>query len=88
MLRITVIDDSGNRRIVKSEGRLVGQWVEEFRHTCEGVLAAHLAPALDLGDVLFVDDAGLLALHDLIARGATIHRCSPFVAEQLRGVKS
>ena len=85
MLRITVTEGLATTRIVKLEGRLVGQWIDELRRTCDALLLGRVAPALDLTDVLFVEDAGLIALRDLLARGATIDRCSPFIAEQLRG---
>ena len=85
MLRITVIDGAGPERTVKLEGRLVGLWIDELTRACNALLSAHVLPSFDLTDVLFIDDPGLVALRHLLTRGATINRCSPFVAEQLRG---
>ena len=85
MLRITVQERSENTRTVKVEGRLAGQSNDEFQRVCDDLLTARCTLTFDLTDVLFADDAGVRTLHNLVARGATIDHCSPFITEQLRG---
>jgi ABC-type transporter Mla MlaB component len=41
---------------------------------------------LDLAGVTFVDAAGVALFRELVAEGALVTSCSPFIAEQLRGV--
>ena len=72
MLKIT---RSGDR--LKIEGRLAGEFVEEF------VRNAASNDRLDLGDLDFVDHDGLKALRETIAAGAKILEASPFVRAQL-----
>lgn len=84
MLRITIDDGTQSGRTVRLEGRLVGPWVGELESLCLELLAdGRAAPALDLGDVLFVDGEGLRLLSELSARGVHLSRCPPLVAEQL-----
>ena len=72
MLKIT---RSGDR--LKVEGRLAGEFVQEFvRNAAEG-------DQLDLADLDFIDHEGLEALRQTIARGARILEASPFVRAQL-----
>lgn len=72
MLKIT---RSGDR--LKLEGRLAGEFVEEFvRNTGRN-------DQLDLTDLDFVDHEGVRALRRAIGAGASILEASPFVRAQL-----
>ena len=72
MLKIT---RAGDR--LKVEGRLAGEFVEEF------VRNAAATDQLDLGDLDFVDQDGLKALTQMIEQGARLLEASPFVRAQL-----
>lgn len=72
MIKIT---RSGDR--LKVEGRLAGEFVEEF------VRSAVATDHLDLGDLDFVDHDGLKALIEVIEKGAKLSEASPFVRAQL-----
>jgi hypothetical protein len=72
MLKIT---RSGDR--LKLEGRLAGEFVEEF------VRNAGRNDQLDLMDLDFVDHDGIAALREAISAGAGVLEASPFVRIQL-----
>jgi hypothetical protein len=72
MLKITRFGDR-----LKVEGRLAGEFVEEF------VRNAATSDQLDLADLDFVDHDGLKALRQAIAAGAMILAAAPFVRAQL-----
>jgi anti-anti-sigma regulatory factor len=87
MLRITRIDTE-DRSIVllRLEGHIRGQWVDELRRACDDVRTDGRQLVLDLSDVLFIDPRGVELFQDLSARAAQFTNCSPFVAEQLKEV--
>ncbi len=84
MLRITRLNLRGNIRL-KLEGKLSGEWVEEFRHAYEREIQLAARPELDLSDVTFVDRAGAALLGKLRAEGTQIPLCSHFISELLHG---
>lgn len=84
MLKIEPVETTGGRVTLKLAGRVIGPWVEELRRSCESVLARHATLVLDLGEVSFVDLAGVTLLLGLVDRHVRLAGCSRFVAEQLR----
>jgi hypothetical protein len=90
MLKISCIDpDDRGRILLRLEGDVRGEWVDELRRACHtpvanGDEARQLV--LDLRDVLFIDTRGVLLFQELHARYAEFINCSAFVAEQLKGV--
>jgi anti-anti-sigma regulatory factor len=86
MLRIsrTMIEPT---TVLKLEGQVRGQWVEELSRACAEALAGgHGNLALDLADVSFIDADGLELFRDLASRDVAFHNCSLFAAEQLKTV--
>jgi len=89
MLRITVVESSGEAVSLRVEGRVTDRWVEELRRSCEvHALYDGIRLTLDLADVSFIDAAGIELLKELRSRFVTLLSPSPFVAEQLKGVAS
>jgi ABC-type transporter Mla MlaB component len=86
MLMIAIREVSDRRATLALAGDVVGAWVEELRGACDRFLATGAALGLDLGEVGFIDRAGLALFRELHARGVRVRRCSPFVAEQLRDI--
>jgi len=90
MLRISSTEsEDGGRILLRLEGDVRGQWVEELRRACDDAVAARdcgVRIVLDLRDVRFIDASGVLLFRQLRARAAAFTNCSPFVAEQLKGV--
>ncbi len=87
MLRITVVESSSESARLRVEGRLVGRWVEELRRSCDvHALNAGIRLTLDLGDVSFVDGAGIDLLKQLHSCRVTFLGPSLFVAEQLKNM--
>ncbi len=83
MLRTTsVINDEATT--LRLEGKLCGPWVEEVQNCFDQAAGQTRVVHLDLGRVLFVDDAGASLLRRLLACGATVVACSSYVAELLR----
>ena len=80
---------SEDRILLRLEGDVRGEWVDELRRACDTPAAnGHAAPRLvvDLRDVLFIDARGVLFFRELHARSAEFVHCSAFVAEQLKEV--
>ena len=84
MLKIS--EDKQTKRAVtlRIEGRVVGPWVGELRKACEPLLSDGSKLVLDLTDVSFVEESGLLLLASLQTRGVKLLNPTPFVEEQLK----
>jgi anti-anti-sigma regulatory factor len=88
MLRITVVESSGEAARLRVEGRVTDGWVEELRKTCDlQGLGDGIRLTLDLADVAFVDAAGIELLKELRSR-VTLLNPSSLVAEQLKDAAS
>jgi anti-anti-sigma regulatory factor len=87
MLRITPIE-SGNRVVLRLEGRVSGPWVGELSEACEKALGNGEAPVLNLAEVSFLDAAGVDLLTRLQTRGVEVVDCSMFVREQLKAARA
>jgi anti-anti-sigma regulatory factor len=91
MLRITCTESGDHDCVLlRLEGDVRGQWVDELRRACDEAIPASDRDArqlvLDLRDVLFIDARGVVLFQELRARSAEFMNCSPFVAEQLKEV--
>ena len=85
VLRISLVEVPDESVTLQLAGRVSGPWVEELRRWCEQVLAAGRGLSLDLADVSFMDLDGVALCRSLRDRQVAFLRCSPFVAEQLKG---
>lgn len=65
MLRISRIESSSGKVILRLEGRLIGLWVDELRSCCAAVCNNGDQLSLDMTDVLFADEKGLVLLRAL-----------------------
>jgi len=86
VLMIATRDVTEDRMTLVLEGGVLGPWVDELRHACDRAFGTHGALTLDLGAVGFIDRAGLALFRELEGRRVRVTNCSPFVAEQLRGI--
>lgn len=89
MLRISPATDSATLLRLKLEGQVRGPWVPELRRVCGASVngSGTARPLeLDLEGVTFIDAAGVALFGELVAKGALVTNCSPFIAEQLKGV--
>ena len=85
MLRITVVESSGEAARLRVEGRVTDGWIEELRKACDlQGLGDGIRLTLDLADVAFVDAAGIELLKELRSRRVILLNPSPWVAEQLK----
>jgi hypothetical protein len=84
MLKITTTHDDGFERVLKLEGKLLKDWVDELQEACSQARAERDRLKLDLSEVLFVDVAGTIALRVLIREGVAIISTSPFIRELLK----
>ncbi len=84
MLRIEFVDGPSDATTLRLEGRVIGPWVDELRRVCERALASGGTLTLDLGDVSFVDRAGVRLLKSLTGRDVMLLNGSGFVGEQLK----
>lgn len=88
MLRISSSETTADVVTLRLEGHLAGAWITELSETCDRILAAGQALALDLGDVSLIDRPGFDLLASLSHRAVSLVHCSPFQAEQLRQVSA
>jgi anti-anti-sigma regulatory factor len=85
MLRVTVIQESGQVVSLRVEGDVKGLWVAELRRACEDFLSRDVRLILDLGAVSFVDLQGTALFAALRERRVDFVNASSFIAEQLGG---
>ena len=84
MLRISITECADHSAILRLEGCLGGEWIDELRENCERMLDARWTLALDLGDVSFIERPGFELLASLSRRPVSLLRCTSFQEEQLR----
>lgn len=76
-LRLTVHREAGDRVVICVDGRLAAKNVAELTESCR---ENKPGLALELANLLSVDDAGIAALRGLAADGAELLNPSPYVA--------
>jgi anti-anti-sigma factor len=92
MLRVTraTTSDDSETVLLRLEGQVTGQWVQELRRVCDETLGdqAHGSHplVLDLAGVLFIDAEGVALFRELAARRVTLTNGSLFVTERLKEV--
>lgn len=84
MLRITTIEEEGLPVLLKLEGKLLTPWIGELEEACRRAGEPSLETRLDLTGLSFMDEAGTMALRELIRRGVRLAGCSPLVTELLK----
>jgi hypothetical protein len=84
MIRVTVVEATPESARLRVEGRLTGPWVAELQWSCDvNALSDGIELDLDIGDLSFVDAAGIELLKLLRGCGVNLLRVPPLVAEQL-----
>jgi anti-anti-sigma factor len=87
-MRIFQSNDVDGSVVLRLEGKMRGQWVDELRHLSSEILQT---PAnrlvLDLTEVTFIDTDGLALLHELSSRHVRLNNCSLFVTHQLKAIE-
>ncbi len=84
MLRIVEENATNNSTTLRLDGRLVGQWVEILRTSCEQVLQDNVRLILDLTGVSFADHDGVEFLRQMELQQVALIHCSPFLQEQMK----
>ena len=84
MLRISEIQVSNEAAILRLEGEMSGNGVQEARRVIEEFLREKRRMTLDMTELLFADRAGIVLLQELNRRQVELINCSPFLAEQLK----
>ena len=87
MLKISEHKHPNHTVTLRLEGRIVGPWVEELKQVCEPLVEKGGQLALDLTDVGFVDEAGVITLANLSVQGAKLLNATPFVEAQFRSAQ-
>lgn len=83
MLRITRTTTPPGTLLLKLEGKLLADWVGEVLAQIPSPDGALANLHLDLLQLSFVDAAGQSLLQSLLARGATVANCSPYLSQLL-----
>ena len=74
-IRIDFISDR-SKTVVCIAGRLSGTAVAQLKKACDPIEDLF---ALDLSNLLFVDDEGISAIQTIVDKGAQVQGASPFV---------
>ena len=83
MLKITETKPDRQTVTLWLEGNIVGPWVEELSQVCEPLIKEGCLLRLELANVDFADEAGIVVLTGLMARGMQLLNVTPFLAKQL-----
>ena len=84
MLKISQTGTPNHSVTLKLEGRVVGPWVGELRRIGEPLLDKDRALKLDLAEVSYVDEEGVITLNSFKSHGVKLKNCSPFVQQQIK----
>ena len=81
MLRLTRTTRLPHEVVLVLEGQIVAEWVELLEAECLELLGTERKLFLDLADVSFLDQRGVLLLRKLAARSVTLINCPPLMDE-------
>ncbi|MFN0107506.1 MAG: STAS domain-containing protein [Blastocatellia bacterium] len=84
MLRIMEESAANNLIILRLDGRLVSDWVEVLRSSCEQAFQNESRLNLDLAGVSFADQDGLQLLRQLERQQVELINRSPFLQELMK----
>lgn len=87
-MRIFQATDVDGSVVLRLEGKVCGQWVDELRSLLSEILqkpATRLV--LDLAEVSFIDADGLALFRELSSRHVRMNNCSLFVKHQLKALE-
>lgn len=84
MLRIVEENTANESLTLRLDGRLVSQWIEVLRLSCEQAFHHDGRLILDLAGVNFADHEGVQLLRQLEQQHVTFINCSPFLREQMK----
>jgi len=84
MLRIVEVDATNDSMRLRLDGRLVSQWVEVLRSSCQQAFLNHDRLTLDLAGVSFADREGVQLLRQLEQLQVALINCSLFLREQMK----
>jgi ABC-type transporter Mla MlaB component len=87
MLKISTKHSGTHGVTLRLEGRIAEPWTSELGKTCEQLLRERKSIRLDMAEVSFADRTGLELLRCLQSRGVALVECSPFTAEQMKGIQ-
>jgi anti-anti-sigma factor len=74
--------------VLRLEGKLRGQWVDELRHLSSKILQKPgTRLVLDVAEVSFIDADGLELLRELSSRHVSVSNGSLFVTQQLKALE-
>ena len=65
MLKISELESANNEVVLRLEGKVSEDWVEEMLRICHLTLDRAVSVRLDLSDVRFADRSGVRALVEL-----------------------
>jgi hypothetical protein len=83
MLEITKQGTANGGQVIKLEGKLTGEWVDELARVTATETPARLS--LELSGISFVDRDGVELLRRLISRNVRLCGCSAFVSDLIWG---
>jgi len=81
-LRLTEVREAEDKLVICVDGRLAAKNVAELTESCR---ERKQGLALDLGNLLSIDDTGIATLRGLAAEGVALLHPSPYVALLLGG---
>jgi anti-anti-sigma factor len=88
-MRISQATDGGGAMVLRLEGKVSGQWVDELRRVTSGIIQEPTTRlVLDLADVSFIDADGLELLRELSSRHVILRNGSLFVTQQLKALRA
>lgn len=88
-MRISQPTEVGGAVVLRLEGKVSGQWVDELRRVTLEILhepATRLV--LDLAEVSIIDGDGLEFLRELSSRDVILRNGSLFVTQQLKALRA
>jgi len=83
MLRISVIESSGETVTLHLDGQVTGRWAKLLKRMCEVQLKKDVRITIELRNVSFADRDGIALLRNLTERQVKILNALPFIAEQI-----
>ena len=87
-MRIFEVTDVDGSVVLRLEGKMRDQWVDELRHLSSEILQKPGSRlVLDLAEITFIDTDGLELLRELSSRHVKLNNCSLFVTHQLKAIE-